>query len=125
MENSHIVDCDGHLVEPPDLWERYLDGGPRAKAPRLVIASARFESRWRAGSPAAGGQRQGLPRPADGLVPARRCRPVARAGADLAAIAPRRDGPGRDRHRRAVSDARPLHRRRARPRPERRDLPRL
>jgi uncharacterized protein len=39
MQNSHIVDCDGHLVEPPDLWERYLDGGLRAKAPRLVIAN--------------------------------------------------------------------------------------
>jgi hypothetical protein len=38
MQNSHIVDCDGHLVEPPDLWERYLDGGLRARAPRLVIA---------------------------------------------------------------------------------------
>jgi hypothetical protein len=24
------------LVEPPDLWERYIDGGLRAKAPRLV-----------------------------------------------------------------------------------------
>jgi predicted TIM-barrel fold metal-dependent hydrolase len=39
MQNSHIVDCDGHLVEPPDLWESYLDGGLRAKAPRLVIAN--------------------------------------------------------------------------------------
>jgi uncharacterized protein len=38
MQNSRIVDCDGHLVEPPDLWEHYLDGGLRAKAPRLAIA---------------------------------------------------------------------------------------
>jgi hypothetical protein len=38
MQNGRIVDCDGHLVEPPDLWERYLEGGLRAKAPRLVIA---------------------------------------------------------------------------------------
>ena len=50
MQNSHIVDCDGHLVEPPDLWERYLDGGLRAKAPRLVTPTATSGSRWRAGS---------------------------------------------------------------------------
>ena len=36
MQNGQIIDCDGHLVEPPDLWERYIDGGLRAKAPRLV-----------------------------------------------------------------------------------------
>ena len=36
MQNGQIIDCDGHLVEPHDLWERYIDGGLRAKAPRLV-----------------------------------------------------------------------------------------
>ena len=36
MQQDQIIDCDGHLVEPPDLWQRYLEGGLRAKAPRLV-----------------------------------------------------------------------------------------
>ena len=36
MQNGQIIDCDGHLVEPHDLWERYIDSGLHAKAPRLV-----------------------------------------------------------------------------------------
>ena len=36
MQQDQIIDCDGHLVEPPDLWQHYLEGGLRAKAPRLV-----------------------------------------------------------------------------------------
>jgi hypothetical protein len=36
MQQDQIIDCDGHLVEPPDLWERYIEDGLRAKAPRLV-----------------------------------------------------------------------------------------
>ena len=35
--NAHsIIDCDGHLLEAPDLWERYLEGNLRQKAPRLI-----------------------------------------------------------------------------------------
>jgi predicted TIM-barrel fold metal-dependent hydrolase len=36
MKRDAIIDCDGHLLEPHDLWERYLDGALRARAPRLV-----------------------------------------------------------------------------------------
>jgi len=36
MQQDQIIDCDGHLVEPPDLWQRYLEGELSAKAPRLV-----------------------------------------------------------------------------------------
>jgi len=36
MKRDSIIDCDGHLLEPHDLWERYLPGALRAKAPRLV-----------------------------------------------------------------------------------------
>ncbi len=36
MKPHPIIDCDGHLVEPPDLWERYLEGNLKKKAPRLV-----------------------------------------------------------------------------------------
>jgi uncharacterized protein len=36
MKRDAIIDCDGHLLEPHDLWERYLPGELRARAPRLV-----------------------------------------------------------------------------------------
>ena len=36
MQNGQIIDCDGHFVEPRDLWERYIDSGLHAKAPQLV-----------------------------------------------------------------------------------------
>ena len=40
MESSAIayrlIDCDQHVIEPPDLWDRYLDKRYRSKAPKLV-----------------------------------------------------------------------------------------
>jgi uncharacterized protein len=36
MTQQQIIDCDGHLVEPHDLWERYIEGALREKAPRIV-----------------------------------------------------------------------------------------
>ena len=36
MKQNGIIDCDGHLLEPHDLWERHMEGALRAKAPRLV-----------------------------------------------------------------------------------------
>ncbi|HXJ82935.1 MAG TPA: amidohydrolase family protein [Candidatus Methylomirabilis sp.] len=36
MKRDTIIDCDGHLLEPHDLWERYMDGALRARAPKLV-----------------------------------------------------------------------------------------
>ena len=40
MERSAIdyrlIDCDQHVIEPPDLWDRYLDKRYRDQAPKLV-----------------------------------------------------------------------------------------
>jgi hypothetical protein len=30
------IDADGHILEPPDLWERYLDPKFRERALRIV-----------------------------------------------------------------------------------------
>lgn len=34
-----ILDSDMHIMEPPDLWERYIDEQFRARAPRGVVSS--------------------------------------------------------------------------------------
>src|SRR5947199_8982802 len=34
----NIVDADGHILEPLDLWDKYLDPKFRDRAPRLVKA---------------------------------------------------------------------------------------
>jgi predicted TIM-barrel fold metal-dependent hydrolase len=31
-----IIDADGHVMEPPGMWERYIDPAFRAQAPRVV-----------------------------------------------------------------------------------------
>ena len=31
-----IIDCDQHVIEPPDLWEKYLSTQYQEKAPKLV-----------------------------------------------------------------------------------------
>ena len=31
------VDADGHILEPPDLWERYLEPRYRDRALRFVL----------------------------------------------------------------------------------------
>jgi predicted TIM-barrel fold metal-dependent hydrolase len=31
-----IIDCDQHVIEPPDLWEKYLPAKYKDKAPKLV-----------------------------------------------------------------------------------------
>ncbi|HVN29900.1 MAG TPA: hypothetical protein VMT64_15495, partial [Candidatus Binataceae bacterium] len=37
MNTSNIVvDCDSHVMEPPDLWERYLEPQYRDRAIRIV-----------------------------------------------------------------------------------------
>jgi hypothetical protein len=33
-QGFRILDSDMHVMEPPDLWERYIDGKYRARAPR-------------------------------------------------------------------------------------------
>src|SRR5499426_1609540 len=34
-----ILDSDMHIMEPPDLWERYIEGKFKARAPRGVVSS--------------------------------------------------------------------------------------
>ena len=33
----HVVDADGHILEPLDLWDRYIDPRFRERRPRFVI----------------------------------------------------------------------------------------
>src|SRR5215469_11446186 len=33
----NVVDADGHILEPVDLWDSYIDPGFRERRPRLVI----------------------------------------------------------------------------------------
>ena len=30
-----VIDADGHVLEPPDVWERYIDPAYRARAIRV------------------------------------------------------------------------------------------
>ena len=32
-----IIDADGHVLEPVDIWDKYIDPAFRERAPRLVI----------------------------------------------------------------------------------------
>jgi hypothetical protein len=27
-----VIDCDGHILEPPDLWETYLEPAPTSRS---------------------------------------------------------------------------------------------
>lgn len=31
-----ILDADGHVVEPPDMWEKYLEAKYKSRAPRMI-----------------------------------------------------------------------------------------
>ena len=33
-----ILDCDMHVMERPDLWERYIDAKYKSKAPRGITS---------------------------------------------------------------------------------------
>ena len=33
----NVIDADGHVLEPPDMWERYLDPAYRDRAPALIV----------------------------------------------------------------------------------------
>src|SRR6266446_4346335 len=33
----HIIDADGHVLEPVDLWDKYIDPAYRDRAPRMII----------------------------------------------------------------------------------------
>ena len=32
----NVVDADGHILEPLDLWDKYIDPKFRDRAPRIV-----------------------------------------------------------------------------------------
>src|SRR5258708_38835819 len=33
----NVVDSDGHILEPPPLWDDYIDPAFRDRAPKLVV----------------------------------------------------------------------------------------
>jgi len=37
IEHPGVVDADGHILEPPDLWERYLEAKYRDRALRIAV----------------------------------------------------------------------------------------
>jgi uncharacterized protein len=38
-----VIDCDGHILEPPDLWEKYIDPKYRERAMRIRVGDDGFE----------------------------------------------------------------------------------
>ena len=32
-----VIDADGHILEPVDIWDRYMDPAYRERAPRMVL----------------------------------------------------------------------------------------
>ena len=44
LEFDGAVDADGHILEPPDLWERYLEPAYRARALRIRRADNGLEN---------------------------------------------------------------------------------
>jgi hypothetical protein len=38
-ERPPVIDADGHVTEPPTLWENYLDARFRERAPRFALSS--------------------------------------------------------------------------------------
>ena len=40
----NVIDADGHILEPPDLWERYIEPKYRDHCPKLIIDGEGNES---------------------------------------------------------------------------------
>ena len=70
----NVVDADGHILEPLDLWDRYMDPAFRARAPRivkdnetgkerLIIEEHTSDARLSIGRVGAVGARQGIVAP--------------------------------------------------------------
>src|SRR5271156_4984326 len=38
-----VIDCDGHILEPPDLWEGYIDPKYRERAMRIRVGDDGYE----------------------------------------------------------------------------------
>lgn len=43
MKEFLVIDADGHVLEPPDLWLRYMDGPCRSRAPRAIEDECGFQ----------------------------------------------------------------------------------
>ena len=43
MTSELVIDCDGHILEPPDLWETYLEPAYRDRALRIRVGDDGFE----------------------------------------------------------------------------------
>src|SRR2546427_89145 len=33
----NVIDADGHVLEPVDIWEKYMDPAYRDRAPRIIV----------------------------------------------------------------------------------------
>lgn len=53
LSHRGAVDADGHILEPPDLWERYLEPRYRDRALRLVLDEDGLEALEIGGKPSA------------------------------------------------------------------------
>ncbi|MEW6296479.1 MAG: hypothetical protein AB1671_01895, partial [Thermodesulfobacteriota bacterium] len=40
---AKVIDCDGHILEPPDLWETYLEPRYRDRALRIRVGDDGYE----------------------------------------------------------------------------------
>jgi hypothetical protein len=38
-----VIDADGHILEPPDLWEKYIDPKYRERAMRIRVGDDGYE----------------------------------------------------------------------------------
>lgn len=43
MAEPRVIDCDGHILEPPDLWETYIDPKYHDRALRIRVGDGGFE----------------------------------------------------------------------------------
>ncbi|MET1000316.1 MAG: hypothetical protein ABWZ15_00770, partial [Acidimicrobiia bacterium] len=51
LSHPGAVDADGHILEPPDLWERYIDPQFRDRALRFIIDDNGLEALEIGGQP--------------------------------------------------------------------------
>ena len=35
----NVIDADGHILEPPDLWEKYIEPKFREGCPKVIITA--------------------------------------------------------------------------------------
>jgi len=33
----NVIDADGHVLEPLDMWDKYIDPAFRERAPRMIV----------------------------------------------------------------------------------------